>query len=91
MAALTLFAGFLPHLAGMLRNVAVAVCDWVPAFELGVVCEVFGLDRTADGLPGYDFAVCAAEAPPLHVTSGFQIEAAHGIERLAAADLIAYD
>ena len=25
-------------------------------FELGVLCEVFGYDRTADGLPGYEFA-----------------------------------
>src|SRR2546423_8915916 len=73
----------------MLRNVAVAVCDWVPAFELGVVCEVFGLDRTADGLPGYDFAVCAAEPPPLRTTSGFLIDTPHGIDRLAQADLIA--
>ena len=73
----------------MLRNVAVAVCDRVAAFELGVVCEVFGLDRTADGLPGYDFAVCAAEPPPLRTTSGFLIDTPHGIDRLAQAELIA--
>jgi transcriptional regulator GlxA family with amidase domain len=73
----------------VLRNVAVAVCDAVPAFELGVVCEVFGLDRTGDGLPGYDFAVCAAEPAPLRTTSGFVIDTPHGIERLASADLIA--
>ena len=58
-------------------------------FELGVVCEVFGLDRTADGFPGYDFAICAVEPPPLRTTSGFMIYTPHGIERLAEADLIA--
>ncbi|MCZ3386174.1 MAG: hypothetical protein LH630_04240, partial [Actinomycetia bacterium] len=26
-------------------------------FELGVVCEVFGIDRSASGLPMLDFAV----------------------------------
>ena len=57
----------------MLRDVAVAVCDQVAAFELGVVSEVFGCDRTADGFPGYDFAVCAVEPPPLRTTSGFSI------------------
>jgi transcriptional regulator GlxA family with amidase domain len=73
----------------MLRNVAVAVCDQVAAFELGVLSEVFGLDRTADGFPGYDFAVCAVEPPPLRTSSGFTIDTPHGIDRLRSADLIA--
>jgi len=73
----------------MLRNVAVAVCDGVSVFELGVVCEVFGVDRTDTGLPGYDFAVCAAEPGPLRSGGGFAIEPAHGLERLASADLVA--
>jgi hypothetical protein len=41
----------------MLRNVAaVVVNDFLP-FEFGVICEVFGIDRSQEGLPGYDFAV----------------------------------
>ena len=73
----------------MLRNVAVAVADHVAAFELGVLAEVFGYDRTADGFPGYDFAVCAVEPPPLHTSSGFTIDTPFGIDRLRDADLIA--
>ncbi|HET9052144.1 MAG TPA: helix-turn-helix domain-containing protein [Candidatus Dormibacteraeota bacterium] len=73
----------------MLRNVAVAIVDHVSAFELGVVCEVFGYDRSADGFPRYDFAVCAVEPAPLHCDAGFLIETPHGIERLAEADLVA--
>jgi transcriptional regulator GlxA family with amidase domain len=76
-------------LRGVLRNVAVVVTDKVAAFELGVICEVFGIDRIADGFPAYDFAVCAAEPPPLRCDSGFVIQPAHGLERLASADLIA--
>jgi transcriptional regulator GlxA family with amidase domain len=72
----------------MLRNVAVAVCDQVAAFELGVVSEVFGYDRTAEGFPGYDFAVCAIEPPPLRTSSGFSIDTPHRIDRLRSADLI---
>ena len=81
---------FLPYSkAAMLRDVAALVFDHTAVFELGVVCEVFGLDRTADGLPGYDFAVVAGEPPPLCTSSGFRIDTPHGLERLASADLIA--
>jgi transcriptional regulator GlxA family with amidase domain len=73
----------------MLRNVAVAVCDGVSVFELGVVCEVFGMDRTDAGLPGYDFAVCRAEDGPIRSGGGFGVEPAYGLDRLASADLVA--
>jgi transcriptional regulator GlxA family with amidase domain len=73
----------------MLRNVAAVVCDGVSVFELGVVCEVFGIDRTDTGLPGYDFAVCAAEPGPLRTGGGFGITPEHGLDRLADADLVA--
>jgi len=72
----------------MLKNVAVAVSHDTPVFEVGVACEVFGFDRTAEGLPGYDFAVCAVEPPPIRTSSGFLIDTPYGIERLAEADLI---
>jgi len=72
----------------MLRNVAVPVLAPVPAFELGVACEAFGLDRSANGLPAYDFAVCAERRAPVPTTSGFAVTASHGLDRLAAADLI---
>ena len=67
---------------------AVPVLSPVPAFELGVACEVFGLSKTAPGLPRYDFAVCAERVAPLPTTSGFTVIPSHGLERLAAADLI---
>ena len=73
----------------MLHNVAVVVLDNFEAFELGVVCEVFGLDRSDDGLPIYDFAVVAGEPGPLRCQAGFTIQAPHNLERLEEADLIA--
>jgi transcriptional regulator GlxA family with amidase domain len=73
----------------MLRNVAVAVCDQVSVFELGVVCEVFGMDRSDAGLPAYEFAVCAAEPGPLRTGGGFAITPDYGLDRLAEADLVA--
>ncbi|MER5522428.1 helix-turn-helix domain-containing protein [Streptomyces sp. NPDC002763] len=74
----------------MLRNVAAVLLDGVHPFELGVVCEVFGLDRSDEGLPVYDFAVVSAEGPSLgtHVP-GLTVSTPYGLDRLDEADLIA--
>ena len=73
----------------MLRTIAAVVVDGSAAFELGVVCEVFGIDRTDDGVPPFDFRVCA-EHPgrPLRST-GFSIVPTHGLDGLQDADLVA--
>src|SRR5690349_22321597 len=76
------------HAGSMLQNVAFVVLDRFPSFEFGVVCEVFGIDRTDDGLPVYDFAVVAGHDGPLRSEHGLTLDAAYGMERLAAADLI---
>ncbi|MEU9311638.1 helix-turn-helix domain-containing protein [Streptomyces sp. NPDC048256] len=74
----------------MLKNVAAVLVDGVHPFELGVVCEVFGLDRSDEGLPVYDFAVVSAEGPVLgtHV-GGLTVSTPYGLDRLDEADLIA--
>ncbi|MGW7421123.1 helix-turn-helix domain-containing protein [Streptomyces sp. NPDC054813] len=74
----------------MLTNVAAVLLDGVHPFELGVVCEVFGLDRSDEGLPVYDFAVVSAEGPSLgtHVP-GLTVTTPYGLDRLDEADLIA--
>src|SRR4249919_3428712 len=77
------------HNGHMFRNVAVVVLDGFEPFELGVVCEVFGADRTGDGLPGYDFAVVAGEPGPLRSPVGFTLDTPFGVERLEEADLVA--
>ncbi|MGJ7439922.1 helix-turn-helix domain-containing protein [Aquipuribacter sp. MA13-6] len=72
----------------MLRDVVAVLAEPVAAFELGVVSEVFGLDRSGDGLPGYDFDVCAATPGVLATTSGFAVTVAHDLTRLGRADLV---
>ncbi|MEW2298703.1 helix-turn-helix domain-containing protein [Streptomyces sp. NPDC006655] len=74
----------------MLKNVAAVLLDGVHPFELGVVCEIFGLDRSDEGLPVYDFAVVSAEGPALgtHVP-GLTVSTPYGLDRLEEADLIA--
>jgi AraC family transcriptional activator FtrA len=76
----------LPH---MLRNVAVIALPEVAVFELGVLCELFGYDRTAEGLPGYDFAVCSIDGGPVGTHAGFDILVRDELARVEAADLVA--
>jgi transcriptional regulator GlxA family with amidase domain len=73
----------------MLERVAVIASDGVAPFELGVLCEVFGTDRSSDGLPRYDFAICSHDGRSVRTSSGFTI-APHGdLGPLERADLVA--
>ncbi|PSL06657.1 transcriptional regulator GlxA family with amidase domain [Haloactinopolyspora alba] len=72
----------------MMRNVAVVVLDGVAAFELGVLCEAFGLDRSDQGLPNFAFDLCGLRPGPVSTKSGFDISVRHGLDRLDEADLV---
>src|SRR5881275_2277750 len=71
-----------------LRSVAVVVDDGLSPFEFAVACEVFGVDRTAQGLPGFEFAVCSPSEGPVTTPMGFTVTAQHRLEPLATADLV---
>ena len=45
----------------MLQKIVALVIPGIAPFEFGVVCEVFGIDRTDSGGPTFDFHVVAAE------------------------------
>jgi transcriptional regulator GlxA family with amidase domain len=74
----------------MLKTVAVLlVADFAP-FEFGVLCEVFGIDRTDDGVPPIEFRVCC-ERPgePLTTSVGVSMVPELGLDSLVGADLVA--
>ncbi|WP_430783674.1 GlxA family transcriptional regulator [Actinoplanes sp. G11-F43] len=73
----------------MLRSVAVIAMPEVAVFELGVLCELFGYDRTPEGLPGYEFAVCSVGGRPVRSHAGFDITPGHDLSFAETADLIA--
>jgi transcriptional regulator GlxA family with amidase domain len=74
----------------MLRTVAAVVADGLAPFEFGVVCEVFGLDRTDDGVPLVDFRVCGPVAGfPVRTSMGASLIPDHGLDALEDADLVA--
>ena len=72
----------------MLTNVAAVIFDDLNPFEFGAACEGFGLDRSDDGVPKLDFAVCAPVPGPVATSMGFSIEAPFGLDRVAEADLV---
>ncbi|MFG1604052.1 GlxA family transcriptional regulator [Actinoplanes sp. NPDC049265] len=73
----------------MLRKVAVIALDDVAVFELGVLCELFGYDRTAEGLPGYEYTVCTPDGAPVRTHAGFSIVPDHDLAPADDADLVA--
>ncbi|MFM0735827.1 helix-turn-helix domain-containing protein [Paraburkholderia xenovorans] len=68
--------------------VAVIAFDQISPFHLAVPCAVFGEDRRRDGLPDFDFRVCAERPGALTTTAGFSIAVTHGFEALADAHTI---
>jgi len=73
----------------MLRKVAVIALPGLAVFELGVMCELFGSDRTAEGLPGYDFALCSPGGRPVCTEQGFAVSPDHDLGAAEDADLVA--
>jgi transcriptional regulator GlxA family with amidase domain len=73
----------------MLRTVAAVVSDGLAPFEFGVVCEVFGLDRTDGGVPRFDFRVCGPVAgEPVRTSVGAGLVPDHGLDDADDADLL---
>ena len=74
----------------MLKSVAVVLLEDVAFFEFGVLTELFGTDRSDDGVPKLDFRVCALEpGEPMSALNGTQVIAPYGLEGLVGADLVA--
>ncbi len=74
----------------MITSVAVPLIDDFAMFEFGVVCEVFGLDRSYANIPVFDFRVCGVQpGVPLRNPTGATITPPFGLEAMEDADLIA--
>src|SRR6478609_988669 len=73
-----------------LRSVSTLVLDGLAIFEFGVICEVFGIDRSADGVPNFDFKVCGPEpGMSLRTSVVAAITHNHGLDDLVGVDLVA--
>ncbi|WP_104167352.1 GlxA family transcriptional regulator [Arthrobacter sp. SX1312] len=74
----------------MLTRVAVIVLPGLAVFEFGVVCEVFGVDRSAlgVGLPAFDLRVCTPVPGLIRTASGVSLQVDDDLTRADDADLV---
>jgi transcriptional regulator GlxA family with amidase domain len=72
----------------MLRNVVLIAIPGVAPFEFGVVCEAFGIDRSAHGGPVFDFTIVTAEPGPVRTSLGYDMMITDGLEPALTADLL---
>jgi AraC family transcriptional regulator, transcriptional activator FtrA len=71
------------------HRVAALVFDGLAPFELGVVIEVFGLNRPElNAEDWYELVVCAPQPGRLEAVGGIGLVAEHGLEALDNADTI---
>ena len=73
----------------MLKNVVLLALPGVAPFEFGVVCEVFGIDRSDSGGPCFEFTIATADPGPVRTSLGYDMVITTGLEIAATADLIA--
>ena len=70
------------------RRIAVLVRHGVMPMELGLVHQLFGQARAADGTRLYQVLTCAAAPGEVRTDADFPILVAHGPEALAEADTV---
>ena len=73
----------------MLKKVVLLALPGVAPFEFGVICEVFGIDRSEMGGPAFDFTIATANPGPIRTSLGYEMIINAGLDVAADADLIA--
>ncbi|MFD5226078.1 GlxA family transcriptional regulator [Microbacterium sp. NPDC058342] len=73
-----------------MRTVACVIDHGFAPFEFGVACEAFGLDRSEDGIPKFDFRVVAPDPGPVPSKIGFSVEVEHDLSFAREADLVIF-
>ncbi|MFY9713536.1 MAG: helix-turn-helix domain-containing protein [Microbacterium sp.] len=73
-----------------MKTVACVIQDGFAPFEFGVACEAFGLDRTDDGVPNFDFRIVAPRPGVVQSKIGFSINVEHDLSFAYEADLVVF-
>jgi len=71
-----------------MKTVAAIVQPGFAPFEFGVACEAFGLDRSNDGVPNFDFRVVTPEPGAVPSSIGFSINVDADLAFADEADLV---
>lgn len=75
-------------MAGGIHRVAVLVREGVLPMELGIVHQLFGQARCAEGAPLYEVMSCGVRPGAVRADADFAVTVRHGLEALEAADTI---
>lgn len=57
-------------------------------FDLAVINEIWGIDRTSEGVPAFQLRVCTADGNPVTTDMGSPYQPSHKLEDLPPADLV---
>ena len=71
-----------------MKTVAVIVQDGFAPFEFGVACEAFGLDRSEDGIPNFDFRIVTPNPGVVQSKLGFSLNVDNDLAFAYEADLV---
>ena len=71
-----------------MKTIACVVQPGFAPFEFGLACEAFGLDRSDDGIPNFDFRVVAPDPGAVPANLGFSINVEHDLAFADEADLV---
>ncbi len=72
----------------MLNTVVALVLPQISPFELGIVCELFGVDRSATGGGKFDFTLITPTPGRVRSDLGFYLEISDGLGAMESADLV---
>ena len=73
-----------------METVACIIQDGFAPFEFGLACEAFGLDRSNDGVPNFDFRVIAPHPGVVKSKLGFSLNVEHDLSFAYEADLVVF-
>lgn len=71
-----------------MKTVACVVQSGFAPFEFGLACEAFGLDRSDDGIPNFDFRVVAPDPGVVASNLGFSLNVDSDLAFADEADLV---
>jgi transcriptional regulator GlxA family with amidase domain len=74
----------------VLKKIAVVALPGMAQFEFGVICEVFGIDRSDMGGPAFDFHIVTADpGTAMPMAHGVELVVREGLDVALDADLVA--
>ena len=71
-----------------MKTIAAVVRSGVRMFDLAVINEVWGIDRTAEGVPAFRRLICSTGTEPVVTDMGTAYQPTHGLDAVMEADLI---